>query len=200
MRRERPKRGRVLLLQMPAFCRSVCRGVNLRSIHSKSWWPWWPDSANFFHFPPKFRLRTWKPSRLNCTNASPSVCRLCFVFNIPTSYIDLLYFDNLLLKTPDLCNLPTFVAIFLLQFTHFFRQFLEAKKTDSANLSAFRMYALKGWECGYGGRGWEWKRGRLISNCDRAIPNHSFPSGFLQSRNLNLHALVWEVLLRSSSY
>ena len=117
------------------------RGNNDKCIHSKSWWPWWPDSANFFHFPPKFRLRTWKPSRLNCTNASPSVCRLCFVFNIPTSYIDLLYFDNLLLKTPDLCNLPTFVAIFLLQFTHFFRQFLEAKKTDSANLSAFRMYA-----------------------------------------------------------
>ena len=49
----------------------------LSSIHSKSWWPWWPDSANFFHFPPKFRLRTRKPSRLHCTNASPSVCRLC---------------------------------------------------------------------------------------------------------------------------
>ena len=114
----------------------------LFSIHSKSWRPWRPVSANFFHFPPKFRLRTWKPSRLHCTNASPFVCRLCFVFNIPTSYIDLLYFDNLLLKTPDLCNLPTFVAIFLLQFTHFFRQFLEAKKTDSANLSTFRMFVI----------------------------------------------------------
>ena len=35
------------------------------------------DSANFFHFPPKFRLRTRKLSRLHCTIASPSVCRLC---------------------------------------------------------------------------------------------------------------------------
>ena len=78
-------------------------------------------SANFFHFPPKFRLRTLKPSRLHCTIASPSICRVCFVLNINTSYIDLLYFDNLLLKTPDLCNLRTFVAIFLSQFTHFFR-------------------------------------------------------------------------------
>ena len=86
------------------------------------------DSANFFHFPPKFRLRTRKPSRVHCTIASPSVCRVCFVLNINTSYIDLLYFDNLLLKTPDLCNLRTFDAIFLSQFTHFFRQFLEAKK------------------------------------------------------------------------
>ena len=43
-----------------------------------------------------------------------------FAFNTNTSYIDLLYFDNLLLKTPDLRNLRTFVAIF--------RQFLEAKK------------------------------------------------------------------------
>ena len=84
-------------------------------------------SANFFHFPPKFRLRTRKPSRLHCTIASPSICRVCFVFNINTSYIDLLYFDNLLLKTPNLCNLRTFAAIFLSHFTHFFRQFLEAK-------------------------------------------------------------------------
>ena len=102
--------------------------TNISSIHSKSWRPWRPVSANFFHFLPKFRLRTRKPSRLHCTNASPSVCRLCFVFNINTSYIDLLYFDNLLLKTPDLCNLRTFVAIFLSQFTHFFCQFLEWKK------------------------------------------------------------------------
>ena len=147
----------------------------LGNIHSKSWWPWWPDSANFFHFPPKFRLRTRKPSRLHCTNASNAsvgTCRqaggdstgqglrwekqvalyisgqqqwlcsdqkasgggahtailcLVFVFNINTS--DLLYFDIMLLKTPDLCNLRTFVAIFFLsRFTHIFRQFLEAKK------------------------------------------------------------------------
>ena len=110
------------------------------SIHSKSWRPWRPVSANFFHFPPKFRLRTWKPSRLNCTNASPSVCRLCFVFNIPTSYIDLLYFDNLLLKTPDLCNLRTFVAIFFVAIYALFPPIFGGKKTDSANLSAFRMY------------------------------------------------------------
>ena len=115
----------------------------LFSIHSKSWRPWRPVSANFFHFPPKFRLRTWKPTRLNCTNASPSVCRLCFVFNIPTSYIDLLYFDNLLLKTPDLCNLRTFVAIFFVAIYALFPPIFGGKKTDSANLSAFRMYAAK---------------------------------------------------------
>ena len=109
-------------------------------MHSKSWRPWRPVSANFFHFPPKFRLRTWKPSRLNCTNASPSVCRLCFVFNIPTSYIDLLYFDNLLLKTPDLCNLRTFVAIFFVAIYALFPPIFGGKKTDSANLSTFRMY------------------------------------------------------------
>ena len=120
------------------------------AIHSKSWWPWWPDSANFFHFPPKFRLRTRKPSRLHCTKqvalyisgqqqwlcsdqkasgggAHTAILCLVFVFNINTS--DLLYFDIMLLKTPDLCNLRTFVAIFFLsRFTHIFRQFLEAKK------------------------------------------------------------------------
>ena len=71
-------------------------------------------SANFFHFPPKFRLRTLKPSRIHCTNASPSVCRLCFVFNINTSYIDL-YID-------------------------LYSQFLETKnrQTDSANLSTVK--------------------------------------------------------------
>ena len=31
------------------------------------------DSANSFHFLPKFRLRTRKPSRLHCSNASPSI-------------------------------------------------------------------------------------------------------------------------------
>ena len=71
------------------------------------------DSANFSHFPPKFRLRTRKLSRLHCTIASPSVCRVFFIFNINNSYVDLLYFDNLLLKIPDLCNLRTFIAIFL---------------------------------------------------------------------------------------
>ena len=98
------------------------KGTPPENIHSKSWRPWRPVSANFFHFPPKFRLRTQKPSRLHCTNASPSVCRLCFVFNKNTFYIDLLYFDNFLLKTPDLSQ------FFLLRFTYFFRQFLEAKK------------------------------------------------------------------------
>ena len=99
-------------------------------------------SANFFHFPPKFRLRTRKPSRLHCTIASPSVCRLCFVFNINTSYIDLLYFDNLLLKTPDLCNLRTFVAIFFVAIYALFPPIFGGQKTDSANLSTFRMYAF----------------------------------------------------------
>ena len=111
-------------------------------IHSKSWRPWRPVSANFFHFPPKFRLRTWKPSRLHCTNASPSVCRRCFVFNINTSYIDLLYFDNLLLKTPDLCNLLTFVAIFFVAIYALFPPFFLGQKADSANLFAFWMYGL----------------------------------------------------------
>ena len=32
--------------------------VHIIGIHSKSWRPWRPVSANFFHFPPKFRLRT----------------------------------------------------------------------------------------------------------------------------------------------
>ena len=99
------------------------------------------DSANFFHFPPKFRLRTRKPSRLHCTIASPSVCRVCFVLNINTSYIDLLYFDNLLLKTPDLCNLRTFVAIFFVAIYALFPPIFGGQKTDSANLSTFRMYA-----------------------------------------------------------
>ena len=85
-------------------------------------------SAHFFHFPPKFRLRTRKPSRLHCTIASPSVCRVCFVFNINTSYIDLLYFDNLLLKTPDLCNLRTFVAIFCRDLRTFPAKFWRPKK------------------------------------------------------------------------
>ena len=121
------------------------------------------DSANFFHFPPKFRLRTRKLSRLHCTIASPSVCRLCcliaalkllqnlysnlssqcFVFNIDTSHIDLLYFDNLLLKTPDLCNLRTFVAIFFVAIYALFPPIFGGQKTDSANLSTFRMYACQ---------------------------------------------------------
>ena len=109
--------------------------------HSKSWRPWSPVFANFFHFPPKFRLRTRKPSRLHCTIASPSVCRVCFVLNINTSYIDLLYFDNLLLKTPDLCNLRTFVVIFFVAIYAFFPPIFEGKKRDSANLSTFRTYA-----------------------------------------------------------
>ena len=59
--------------------------------------------------------------------AHTAILCLVFVFNINTS--DLLYFDIMLLKTPDLCNLRTFVAIFFLsRFTHIFRQFLEAKK------------------------------------------------------------------------
>ena len=46
-----------------------------------------------------------------------------------TSYIDLLYFDNLLLKTPDLCNLRTFVAIFFCRdLRTFSANFWEAKK------------------------------------------------------------------------
>ena len=84
-------------------------------------------SANFFHFPPKFRLRTQKPARLHGTNASQSVCRLCFVFNINTSYKDLLYFDNLVLKTMDF-YFYALLSIFLSRFTHLFRQFLEPKK------------------------------------------------------------------------
>ena len=124
------------LCTWPTWCSPASSSSSNQTIHSKSWWPWWPDSANFFHFPPKFRLRTRKPSRLHCTNASLSVCRggahtailcLVFVFNKNTS--DLLYFDIMLLKTPDLCNLRTFVTIFFLsRFTHIFRQFLEAKK------------------------------------------------------------------------
>ena len=42
--------------------------------------------------------------------AHTAILCLVFVFNINTS--DLLYFDIMLLKTPDLCNLRTFVAIF----------------------------------------------------------------------------------------
>ena len=98
------------------------------------------DSANFFHFPPKFRLRTRKLSRLHCTIASPSILCLVFVFNINTSHIDLLYFDNLLLKTPDLCNLRTFVAIFFVAIYALFPPIFGGQKTDSANLSTFRMY------------------------------------------------------------
>ena len=104
------------------------------------------DSANFFHFPPKFRLRTRKPSRLHCTNASPSVCCLFFVSNTSTSYIDLLYFDNLLLKTPDLCNLRTFVAIFFVAIYALFPPIFGGQKIDSANLSTFRMYVLAFWK------------------------------------------------------
>ena len=130
-------------------------------IHSKSWRPWRPVSANFFHFPPKFRLRAWKPSRVNCTNASPSVCRLCFVFNINTFYIDLLYFDNLLLKTPDLCNLRTFVAIFFVAIYALFPPIFGGKKTDSANLSAFRMYGLFYKSCFFG-----------VFQCDLGPPKH----------------------------
>ena len=53
----------------------------------------------------------------------------------------MLYFDNLLLKTPDLCNLRTFVAIFFVAIYALFPPIFGGKKTDSANLSAFRMYA-----------------------------------------------------------
>ena len=78
----------------------------------------------------------------DCTapNASPCVCCLCFVFIINISYIDLLYFENLLSKTPDLCNLRTFLTIFVVAIYALFRQFLEATKTYSAKLSTFRMY------------------------------------------------------------
>mgnify|MGYP007048739379 CR=1 FL=1 len=74
----------------------------------------------------------WERENLqDCTALMPLhlfvILCLVFVFNINTS--DLLYFDIMLFKTPDLCNLRTFVAIFFLsRFTHFFRQFLEAKK------------------------------------------------------------------------
>ena len=71
-------------------------------------------AAWLLHTEPFFKPRT-------------AILCLVFVFNINTS--DLLYFDIMLLKTPDLCNLRTFVAIFFLsRFTHIFRQFLEAKK------------------------------------------------------------------------
>ena len=98
-------------------------------IHSKSWRPWRPVSANFFHFPPKFRLReNAKTIKTTLTNASPFVCRLCFVFNINTSYINLFYFENLLLKNPDLCNLSTFVAIFCRNLRTFPANFWRQKK------------------------------------------------------------------------
>ena len=105
-----------------------CHDVSLTWCHDDM--TWWRDdtmtwsyilkvgvpgdrvSANFVHFPPKFRLRKQKPSRPHCTNASPSFCRRCFVFNINTSHIDLLFFDNLTLKNTDLCNLRIFVAFF----------------------------------------------------------------------------------------
>ena len=105
-----------------------CHDVSLTWCHDDM--TWWRDdtmtwsyilkvgvpgdrvSANFVHFPPKFRLGKQKPSRPHCTNASPSFCRRCFVFNINTSHIDLLFFDNLTLKNTDLCNLRIFVAFF----------------------------------------------------------------------------------------
>ena len=96
------------------------------------------DSANFFHFPPKFRLRTRKLSRLHCTIASPSVCRLCCLIaalKLLQNLYSNLYFDNLLLKTPDLCNLRTFVAIFLSRFTHFFRRFFVTEKQTPQTFS-----------------------------------------------------------------
>ena len=74
------------------------------------------------------------------TSERTIVPRTVIFFNIPTSYIDLLYFDNLLLKTPDLCNLRTFVAIFFVAIYALFPPIFGGKKTDSANLSAFRMY------------------------------------------------------------
>ena len=107
---------------------------NVNTIHSKSWRPWRPVSANFFHFPPKFRLGKQKPSRPHCTNASPSFCRRWFVFNINTSHIDLLFLTNWRWKT-RICVIYTFLShLFLSQFMHFFRQ------TDSANSSTLRMY------------------------------------------------------------
>ena len=56
-------------------------------------------------------------------------------------YVDLLYFDNLLLKTQDLCKLRTFVATFVVAIYALFPPIFGGKKTDSAKLSTFRMYA-----------------------------------------------------------
>ena len=79
--------------------------------------------------------------------AHTAILCLVFVFNINTS--DLLYFDIMLLKTPDLCNLRTFVAIFfsLAIYAHF-PPIFGGKKTESANLSTFRMYGHTGQEEG----------------------------------------------------
>ena len=91
-------------------------------------------AAWLLHTEPFFKPRnvlpcnvsSWKNFANRGWNVIAILC-LVFVFNINTS--DLLYFDIMLLKTPDLCNLRTFVAIFFLsRFTHIFRQFLEAKK------------------------------------------------------------------------
>ena len=118
-----------------------------------SWWydmmTWWRDdtmtwsyilkvgvpgdrvSANFVHFPPKFRLRKQKPSRPHCTNASPSFCRRWFVFNINTSHIDLLFLTNWRWKT-RICVIYAFLSHFFVAIHAFFppnrlRQFIHFK-------------------------------------------------------------------------
>ena len=63
--------------------------------------------------------------------------------DLAVQHIDLLYFDNFLLKTPDLCNLRTFVAIFFVAISALFPPIFGGKKTESANSSTFRMYALQ---------------------------------------------------------
>ena len=92
------------------------------------------ESGLFFHFPPKFRLWTWKPSRLHCTNASPSACLLCCPIAahelLPNLYSNLsifclVHFANIGWNV-IICALllwMVFFAIyaFLSQFTHFFR-------------------------------------------------------------------------------
>ena len=119
-----------------------CHDVSLTWCHDDM--TWWRDdtmtwsyilkvgvpgdrvSANFVHFPPKFRLRKQKPSRPHCTNASPSFCRRWFVFNINTSHIDLLFLTNWRWKT-RICVIYTFLShLFLSQFMHF-----SAKQTPS---------------------------------------------------------------------
>ena len=100
-------------------------------------------SANFFHFPPKFRLRTRKPSRQQCTNASPSVCCLCFVFIINISYIDLLYFENLLLKNRICVIYALLSQFFCRNLRTFSANFWRQKNRLCANLSTFRTYVRR---------------------------------------------------------
>ena len=124
-----------------------CHDVSLTWCHDDM--TWWRDdtmtwsyilkvgvpgdrvSANFVHFPPKFRLRKQKPSRPHCTNASPSFCRRWFVFNINTSHIDLLFLTNWRWKT-RICVIYAFLSHFFVAIHAFFppnrlRQFIHFK-------------------------------------------------------------------------